>query len=543
MPNVGTASLDLEIDAAKLGTNITAAVSKQTASVEAASTKLGAAGGASMGAGMGSSLKSSFTGTLGALGADRAIQAGFAFIGDSLAEGIEKIKIDARITTLVKNAATIGSTVSKGAFDSIGAELAKQLVVDDDDVKAGLAPLLNIPNLTEPAFKRLGQLVTDTSAATGKSMDTVATAISRIGQAPDEAARSLRTLGVVIDDETMSIVQHLTDQGKTAEAAAILIGKLEERYKGAGQAAGDAAGPQQKFGVALDDVKEKIGVALLPVLEQLTPLLITTADLFGKVLPPLLTALGPLLTFVGNNADAMVAAFLPLAGVVGAAQAAFEEFGPVVRAIMAEVVDKFLAGVEWIVRGAATAFAWVPGVGPKLREAARAIEGFRDDANEALNGVAKDPIVVKVDTSGARASIAQLRSELASLNAASESAGPGGGNRAAANAVEAEIAEQESSGGGDQTENLPDRAHGLDEGPLPGRLGEPMLVRAHAGEWVVTPEQMEDLTSGRSGGSTALGPTAAEIAAALIAAFDARPPRAYVVASDVAKGLHDGRRL
>lgn len=497
MPNVGTASLDLEVDGTRLGTNITSAITKQTATVEAASTKLGTAGGESLGTGMGSSLKSSFAGTLGALGADRAIQAGFAFIGDSLAEGVEKIKIDARVATLVKNAATIGSTVSKGAFDAIGAELGKQLVVDDDDVKAGLAPLLNIPNLTEPVFRRLGQLVTDTSIATGKSMDSVATAISRIGQAPAEAARSLRALGVIIDDDTMKIVDDLTAQGKSAEAAAVLIGKLEERYKGAGAAAGAAAGPQQKFGVALADLKEKVGVALLPALEKLSPVLIELADLFGTVLPPLVKALGPLLTLLGNNADIVVAAFFPIAGVIQTAQRAFEEFGPVVRATMVEVVDKFLAGVEWIVRGAATAFGWVPGVGPKLREAARAIEGFRDDANAALSGVAKDPIVVTVDTSGARASIDELRGELARLNASAESAGPGGGNRAAANAVEGEIAAQESSG-----ESLPDRAHGIDDGPLPGNTGAPILVRAHSGEWVVTPEQMAELASGRSGGSS-----------------------------------------
>lgn len=60
------------------------------------------------------------------------------------------------------------------------------------------------------------------------------------------------------------------------------------------------------------------------------------------------------------------------------------------------VVDKFLAYAEWIVRAAATAFGWIPGIGPKLKTAAKKIEQFRDEVNETLGGIKDKEIGVTV---------------------------------------------------------------------------------------------------------------------------------------------------
>lgn len=51
------------------------------------------------------------------------------------------------------------------------------------------------------------------------------------------------------------------------------------------------------------------------------------------------------------------------------------------------VVDKFLGMVEWVIRGAASAFGWVPKIGDKLKEAAKDFEAFRDSVNRSLGGI------------------------------------------------------------------------------------------------------------------------------------------------------------
>jgi phage-related protein len=56
------------------------------------------------------------------------------------------------------------------------------------------------------------------------------------------------------------------------------------------------------------------------------------------------------------------------------------------------VVDKFLGLVQTMIEGAAKAFGWVPGLGPKLKTAATEFAKFRDSVNAKLDGL-KDQTV------------------------------------------------------------------------------------------------------------------------------------------------------
>jgi TP901 family phage tail tape measure protein len=79
--------------------------------------------------------------------------------------------------------------------------------------------------------------------------------------------------------------------------------------------------------------------------------------------------------------------------VIGAVwKAGWETVKDVLLGAVRGIVDTWLGAVEWIIRGAASAFGWVPGVGGKLKAAAREFEQFRDDVNAALGGI-KDKTV------------------------------------------------------------------------------------------------------------------------------------------------------
>lgn len=58
-----------------------------------------------------------------------------------------------------------------------------------------------------------------------------------------------------------------------------------------------------------------------------------------------------------------------------------------VKGGVAFVVDMFLGLVEVMITGAAKAFGWVPGLGPKLKTAASDFRTFRDNTNKALLGI------------------------------------------------------------------------------------------------------------------------------------------------------------
>jgi hypothetical protein len=170
---------------------------------------------------------------------------------------------------------------------------------------------------------------------------------------------------------------------------------------------------------------------------------------------------------------------------------AWEGLKGILRSGMASIVDVFLGGVEWIVKGAASAFSWVPGVGPKLREAAEKFEGFRDEANTALRGVEGITVPISADTH-------RFWAELNAVQSAARNA----------NAVYLQTEGVESSG--------PQRfATGLDMGPVRGPRGQAVPIIAHGGEWVLTPDQFAGMGAGMGGSAAGVDLLADRIVAAL----------------------------
>ena len=66
---------------------------------------------------------------------------------------------------------------------------------------------------------------------------------------------------------------------------------------------------------------------------------------------------------------------------------AWDGIKSIMQAAIRTVVMKFLGMVETIIKGAAKAFGWVPGLGGKLKSAATEFGKFKDRVNKALGGV------------------------------------------------------------------------------------------------------------------------------------------------------------
>jgi acid phosphatase family membrane protein YuiD len=67
------------------------------------------------------------------------------------------------------------------------------------------------------------------------------------------------------------------------------------------------------------------------------------------------------------------------------------------------IIGMFLLVVSALVSGAAKAFGWVPGLGPKLKAAAANVSKFKDDTNAALAKVDKK-LTISLDTAAAKRS-------------------------------------------------------------------------------------------------------------------------------------------
>lgn len=138
-----------------------------------------------------------------------------------------------------------------------------QIGVTDDALRPALARLVRSTNDVEKA-QELVNLALDISIATGKPLETVSNAL---GKAYDGNAASLGRLGLGLDSailkggDTDAIFQTLTSTfGNFAENEAQ---STEAQFR--------------RVGIAVDEAKESIGAALLPIVEKLAAFLIDTA--------------------------------------------------------------------------------------------------------------------------------------------------------------------------------------------------------------------------------------------------------------------------
>jgi hypothetical protein len=155
--------------------------------------------------------------------------------------------------------------------------------VTDDVLRPAFSRLVRSTNDVEEAQK-LVNLALDISVATGKPLEAVSNAL---GKAYDGNATSLGRLGLGLDatilkgGDTNAIFQNLTETfGNFAENEALTT---EAQFR--------------RVGIAVDEAKESIGAALLPVVETLATFLIET------VVPNMQTFIASL-TGTGSLAEA-----------------------------------------------------------------------------------------------------------------------------------------------------------------------------------------------------------------------------------------------
>lgn len=100
---------------------------------------------------------------------------------------------------------------------------------------------------------------------------------------------------------------------------------------------------------------------------------------------------------------------LGLEVVRGIWDAAWEAIKEGLQGTLRFILDKILAAVEWITKGIAKVFGWVPfGVGENLKAAAQKVEAFRDQVNAALGGIKDKTVAVNFKIRGGHGAVEGL---------------------------------------------------------------------------------------------------------------------------------------
>lgn len=231
---------------------------------------------------------------------------------------VEDLKAQELLAQALRNT-TNATDAQIAANEQFVAATERAAAVSDDQLRPALANLVRATGDVTEA-QNLLTVALDISAATGSDLESVSIALSK---AANGQVTALQRLGIPLDANAV----------KAKDFDAILR-QLSDTFGGAAATSANSyEGQMRRISIAIDNTKENIGMALIPVIERLLPILDRAAQ------------------FVQNNTDVIV----KLGAVVGVAAGAILAINAGMKVYQATLV---------IATAAQTAFNFVMAANP-----------------------------------------------------------------------------------------------------------------------------------------------------------------------------------
>lgn len=190
--------------------------------------------------------------------AGAAAAVGLAAVGAVVASGVKAAAEDAQQQAVLAKALknTTGATDAQvAATEDFISKTALATGVADDQLRPAMGNLARATGSVEESQKAMG-LALDISAATGKDVESVSKALAK------GYAGQTSSLGKLVPGMDKAVLAS-GDMAKISD-------ELKKKVGGTAAAAAEtAAGKAQRMAVAMDELKEGIGAALLPIIDKL----------------------------------------------------------------------------------------------------------------------------------------------------------------------------------------------------------------------------------------------------------------------------------
>jgi hypothetical protein len=213
------------------------------------------------------------------------------------------------------------------------------LGTDAELIKATQAKLLTFKELgksadeTGGAFDRATLAAIDLAEAGFGEATSNATQLGKALQDPVKGISALTRVGVTFTDEQKNLIRQLVESNDMLGAQEIILSAIETQVGGTAEATATAS---EKMELAFGNLQEEVGMALLPVFEDLVEVLIPLAEDIGPALNDFFEELSPYLTAAVDAFGEMAEGSLPavsgfLTGMADALQGVNDRLGPVMR--------------------------------------------------------------------------------------------------------------------------------------------------------------------------------------------------------------------
>ncbi len=355
----------------------------------------------------------------GLIGAAALVGGGVAAVGflkDANAEARESQKVGAVTAAQIKATGGVAK-VTAGQVGALAEAISRKTGIDDEAIQAGSNLILSFKNVHNEAgkggaiFDRATQSAVDLSKAGFGSLSSTSKTLGKALNDPIKGVTALRKVGVTFTDQQKKQIETLTKSGDVLGAQKVILKAVEGRVGGVAAA---SATMGDKAKVAFDNFKESVGKSLLPVVDKLFKFIVNTGI-------PTLGLLKDSLAPVGRIVGRVFKSFI---GSLTGGKHSFKDFSDFIRTHQSDIVGGFVTfgkgaiqfglvlakvisvglrgfgaladGISTLVSGsidnmyvlvhaAAVAFAWVPGLGDKLKDVDAKFADFGKNAQDNIH--------------------------------------------------------------------------------------------------------------------------------------------------------------
>jgi hypothetical protein len=219
------------------------------------------------------------------------------------------------------------------------------------------------------------------------------TAFGKLSTAQQRAATQQATMNLLMGQGKSALGQFAAQTGTTAEQTQILKAKYTDLTAQLGAKLLPIVNRVLSAGLRLTAWASKHQTAVYAAAAATAVL---AAGILALNLAMLANPFGLVVVALALLTAGIVAAWRSSQTFRSAVTAAFNGTLAVIRFVVVGIIDK----LGMIVHAAAAAFGWVPGIGPKLRAAAKNFDKFRNTVNSALAGIHDKSVNVNVRYNG-----------------------------------------------------------------------------------------------------------------------------------------------
>jgi phage-related protein len=281
------------------------------------------------------------------------------------------------------------SGMTADAIADLAAKFSHLTMFTDDQTQVGENLLLTFTNIGKKVFPQATQAMLDMSQAMGQDTKTSAIQLGKALNDPLTGMSALQRVGVTFTDEQKKLVKQMMETGNIAGAQGVILKELQREFGGSAEAAGKTFPGQLKIlGQSFDDIKQKIGDAVMPLLKGFVSFIqsnvVPAVDSFANWITK--TAIPALQSWVKWLGENVLPTLQKVGGFIGSIDwgTVFKKAGDLVGGLAKAMSDVAgaISKVDWgaLVKGAQGAYQKIAaidwgGILSKLQNAMHTVDG------------------------------------------------------------------------------------------------------------------------------------------------------------------------